>query len=97
MQLLPYFFLILSWFYSFWPNIQTLFIHSKFEIIIFNFFILIATLYLIIKKRQEINFVAITSSQLGLIGLFFIVSIWIMAGVNDIKELQVTSIILMIP
>lgn len=95
--LLSLIFLICSWIISFWPNLIELYNPKTFEIFIFNLFISITFLFLLYKKRTELNLVAITSSQLGLFGLFIIITIWIIADVSHLSQIQATSAILMIP
>lgn len=89
--------LLIAWIYFFWPTLKTFDHHQPLLVNLLMMMILLGSAYGIYQRRAPIEQTAFSSSQLGLICLTVLISVWIYAGIVHLVPVQQATIILMLP
>lgn len=90
--------LFVAWVFFFWPTLVSIFAVKKELWLTYSTYgIVIVSLYFIITKIKIIETTAFVSSQLGLLSLFLMVTIFILGQITNLNYAEQSSVMLMLP
>ncbi len=91
-------FLWLGWIFYFWPTLVSIYAGNQQNwVIAATWGITVLAAYLIFAMRKLVVSLLIASSQLGLLCLFLMISVYVAANVLKIQSVEQSAVILMIP
>jgi len=90
--------LCLGWMFAFWQTLLSIFEQDSGDLSSFTTYgIILATFYLVVRKREDLKQATLVSSQVGLVFLFLLGLLFVLGEALQIVYLQQASTLLMIP
>lgn len=90
--------LFVAWMFFFWPTLVSIFAVKKELWLTYSTYgIVIISLYFIVTRIKTIETTAFVSSQLGLLSLFLMATIFILGQITNLNYAEQSSVMLMFP